>query len=177
MPEELDEEQLEAWTELARIASDETFVEAIRAQTKPVWEEAGGNLDPAGWSAAARAAIDEAAGAVREGRSPTGERGERAIAGWVQASARHGKTGRPALRRVDALPLRADKRSAHGALLGAHGNPQAMGVRPHLSESLPMAHRGPALAGRGRPTRRRRRWHAPRLNMQAGCRAPKTGES
>jgi DNA-binding transcriptional MerR regulator len=88
MPDELDEEQLEAWTELARIASDETFIEAIRAQTKPVWEAAGGNLDPAGWGAAARAAIDEAAGAVREGRSPTGERGQRAIAGWVQASAR-----------------------------------------------------------------------------------------
>jgi hypothetical protein len=88
MPEELDEEQLEAWTELARIASDETFIEAIRAQTKPVSEEAGGNLDPAGWSAAARAAIDEAAGAVREGRSPTGEHGERAIAGWIEASAR-----------------------------------------------------------------------------------------
>jgi DNA-binding transcriptional MerR regulator len=88
MPDELDEEQLEAWTELARIASDETFIEAIRAQTKPVWEAAGGNLDPAGWSAAARAAIDEAAGAVREGRSPTGEHGERAIAGWIEASAR-----------------------------------------------------------------------------------------
>lgn len=96
MPEELDEEQLEAWTELARIASDETFIEAIRAQTKPVWEEAGGKRDPAGWSAAARAAIDEAAGAVREGRSPTGERGERAIAGWIEASARAmGKQGDP----------------------------------------------------------------------------------
>lgn len=85
MPEELDEEQFEAWTELARIASDKTFIEAIRAQTKPVWEAAGENLDPTGWSAAARAAIDEAAGAVREGRSPTGDR---VIAGWIEASAR-----------------------------------------------------------------------------------------
>lgn len=88
MPDELDEEQLEAWAELARLASDETFVEAIRKQTKPVWEAAEGNLDSAGWSGAVRAAFDEAAGAVREGRPPTGEREQRVVAGWIEASAR-----------------------------------------------------------------------------------------
>ncbi len=92
IPDELDEEQLEAWAELARIASDQTFVEAIRAQTKPVWEAAGGNLDSAGWSGAMRTAMEEAAGAVREGRPPTGEREQRAVAGWISASAR--ATGR-----------------------------------------------------------------------------------
>ncbi|WP_166395126.1 MerR family transcriptional regulator [Rubrobacter marinus] len=88
MPDELDEERLEAWAELARLASDDTFVEAIRKQTKPVWEAAEGSLDSAGWSGAVRGAIDEAARAVREGRPPTGEREQRVVAGWVEASAR-----------------------------------------------------------------------------------------
>lgn len=88
MPDELDEGQLEAWAELARLASDDTFVEAIRRQTEPVWEAADGNLDPAGWSGAVRSAIDEAASAVREGRPPTGEREQRVVADWVEASAR-----------------------------------------------------------------------------------------
>jgi hypothetical protein len=88
MPDELDEEQLEAWAELPRLASDDTFVEAIREQTKPVWEAAEGNLDSAGWSGAVRSAIDEAARAVREGRPPTGEREQRVVAGWIEASAR-----------------------------------------------------------------------------------------
>lgn len=87
MPDELDEEQLEAWEELARLASDGTFIEAIRAQTKPVWEAAGGDLDPAGWSGAMRAAMDEARAALQEGRRPTGEREQRAIARWIEASA------------------------------------------------------------------------------------------
>lgn len=88
VPEELDDEQLEAWAELARLASDETFVEAVREQTKPVWEAAKGNLDSAAWSRAVRAAIDEAAKAVREGRPPTGEREQAVVADWIEVSAR-----------------------------------------------------------------------------------------
>jgi len=36
MPADLDEGQLEAWAELAKLASDATFVEAIQRQTRPV---------------------------------------------------------------------------------------------------------------------------------------------
>jgi DNA-binding transcriptional MerR regulator len=88
MPDELDQEQLEAWTELAELASDETFVEALREQMEPVWETAERNLDSAGWSGAVWAALDEAARAVREGRPPTGEPEQRVVADWVEASAR-----------------------------------------------------------------------------------------
>jgi hypothetical protein len=88
MPEDLDDEQLEAWAELARLASDETFVEALQEQTRPVWEAAGGSFDPAGWSAATKAAFDGAARSVREGRPPTGDHEQGVVAGWVEASAR-----------------------------------------------------------------------------------------
>jgi DNA-binding transcriptional MerR regulator len=88
MPAELDDEQLRAWVELAELASDESFVEAIRAQTRPVWEEAADVFDPDGWSEAAKFGVDEAVRAVREGRSPSGEREQRVVAEWVAASAR-----------------------------------------------------------------------------------------
>lgn len=88
MPDDLDEEQLAAWTELARLASDDGFVEALRGQTKPVWDEAEGGFDPSGWSGAMTAAFEEGVRAVREGRRPTGEREQLAIAEWVEASAR-----------------------------------------------------------------------------------------
>jgi DNA-binding transcriptional MerR regulator len=88
MPEELDDEQLEAWAELAQLASDETFVEALREQTKPVWEAAEGSFDSGSWNEAVRAALEEAARAVREGRPPTGERERAVVEGWIHGSAR-----------------------------------------------------------------------------------------
>lgn len=88
MPEKLDDEQLKAWTELAQLASDDTFVEALREQVEPVWETAEENFDPSGWSAAVKAAFDEGVRAVREGRSPPGEHEQRVVAEWVEASAR-----------------------------------------------------------------------------------------
>jgi DNA-binding transcriptional MerR regulator len=88
MPAELDEEQLAAWTELAELASDESFVEALRDQIKPVSEAAGDDFDSAGWNEAVKAAFDEGVRAVREGRSPTGEYEQRVVADWIEASAR-----------------------------------------------------------------------------------------
>lgn len=88
MPEDLDEEQLEAWAELARLASDETFIKALQEQTKPFWEAAEGNFDSPGWNRAARAAFDEAAKFVREKRLPTGKYEKRVVADWIEASAR-----------------------------------------------------------------------------------------
>lgn len=87
MPEELDEEQLAAWTELAKLASDESFVEALREQTKPVSESAEGKFDSTGWNEAVTVAFDEAKLAVREGIAPTGESGQRIIKNWIEASA------------------------------------------------------------------------------------------
>lgn len=88
MPEELDEEQLAAWTELAKLASDDSFVAALKNQTKPVSETAEENLDPTGWNEAVNTAIGRAKSAVREGRPPTGEHGQGVVADWVEASAR-----------------------------------------------------------------------------------------
>lgn len=87
MPEDLDEEQLAAWTELAKLASDESFVEALKEQTKPVSQTAEADFDPTGWNEAVTAAFDEAKLAVREGLPPTGERGRRVLVGWIEASA------------------------------------------------------------------------------------------
>ena len=88
MPDELDEEQLEAWAELARLASDETFIEALRRQTKPFWETAGESFDSGAWSEAMSTALDEAAGYVREDRPPTGKREQSVIGNWIETSAR-----------------------------------------------------------------------------------------
>lgn len=88
MPDELDEEQIAAWTELAQLASDESFVQALQEQTRPVREMAGGKLDPAGWNEAVKAAFAEGVRAIREGRPPTGEREQRVVESWIEASAR-----------------------------------------------------------------------------------------
>lgn len=87
MPEELDDEQLEAWAELAKLASDEGFIEALRAQTRPVRDEARGGLDSTGWGEAVKAAVEEAARAIREGRQPDGEREQDVVKAWISASA------------------------------------------------------------------------------------------
>ena len=88
MPEELDEGQLAAWTELAKLASDDSFVEALKNQTTPIPGTAEDGLDSTGWNEAVTTAIGRAKSAVREGRSPTGEHGQSVVADWVQASGR-----------------------------------------------------------------------------------------
>ena len=96
LPEELTDEQLEAWVELAGLASDERFIEKIREQTRPFWEAAEGRLDHAGWDEATGEALRGAVAAVREGRSPSGERERRVVEGWLEAQARAmGRTGDP----------------------------------------------------------------------------------
>lgn len=65
MPEKLDDEQLKAWARLAKLASGENRIEALREQTRPVWVQARGALDSAGWGEAVKAAVEEAARAIR----------------------------------------------------------------------------------------------------------------
>lgn len=86
MPEELTEEQLEAWTELARLASDEDFIKKVREQTRPFWDEERPGL--AELREVTEGAIGEAVTAIKEGRPPTGEREQRVIRNWVEANAR-----------------------------------------------------------------------------------------
>ena len=109
MPEELDEEQLAAWTELAKLASDDSFVEALKNQTKPVSGTVEEDLDPAVWNEAVNTAMGRAKSAVREERSPTGEHGQSVVAEWVEASAR--AAGRRDYARFAGLMLSHHKRT------------------------------------------------------------------
>jgi DNA-binding transcriptional MerR regulator len=96
LPEVLTDEQLAAWVELSELASDESFIQKLRAQTEPFWEAAGGSLDRAEFAETTNMAYREAAEAVREGRPPTGEREQRVLEGLVHANARAlNKTGHP----------------------------------------------------------------------------------
>lgn len=88
MPEELNEEQLAAWTELAQLASDDSFLEALRKQTNPVSTSAEEDFDPAGWNEAMKAALDEAKLAVRGSVAFTGKSGQRVVRNWIENSAR-----------------------------------------------------------------------------------------
>ncbi len=88
MPDELNEEQFEAWIELSELASDEDFIEKLREQTKPFWDSAEGHFDFAKWKETMDRTLNEAAAAVREDRRPSGEREQLVVGAWVEANAR-----------------------------------------------------------------------------------------
>lgn len=88
LPEELTDAQLEAWTELAGLVSDEGFQEAIRRQAQPFWESVEGRFDRSEWDATAGRAIREAGTAAREGRSPGGESEQLIVERYLEAYAR-----------------------------------------------------------------------------------------
>jgi DNA-binding transcriptional MerR regulator len=88
LPETLTDEQLAVWVELSELASDDEFIRTLRRQTGPFWKQAEGSFDPADWNEAIGKAFREAAEAVREGRPPTGERGQRVVEGLIGAHAR-----------------------------------------------------------------------------------------
>ena len=72
LPDELTDEQLDAWVELANLVSDEGFAEAVEKQARPFWESVDGDFDLVAWNEAGGGAMQEAISAVREGRSPRG---------------------------------------------------------------------------------------------------------
>ena len=97
LPEELTDEQLDAWVELAEIVSDAGYWERLREQSRPFWEAADGRFDPDEWKAIWGEIMQKATAAVREGRSPDGEYEQRVVNRWVEAHARAmGRTGDPA---------------------------------------------------------------------------------
>jgi hypothetical protein len=86
LPDELTDEQLEAWRELAELVSDEGFAAALRRQSRPFWESVeAGEFDLKEWNEAHGGAISEAIAAVREGLSPAGEHGQRIVEGYLAA--------------------------------------------------------------------------------------------
>ena len=88
LPEELTDEGLDAWVELAELVSDEGFARAVEGQARPFWESVQGDFDLAAWNEAAGEAMRGAISAVREGRSPRGEREQRVVERYLEACAR-----------------------------------------------------------------------------------------
>ena len=88
LPGELTDEGLDAWVELAEFGSDEGFARAVEKQSRPFWEAVDGDFDFAAWNEAGGEAMQEAILAVREGRSPRGEREQRVVGRYLEACAR-----------------------------------------------------------------------------------------
>ncbi len=88
LPEELTDEQLDAWVELAELVSDKGFAEAVEKQARPFWESVEGDFDLVVWNEAWGKAMQEAITAVREGRSPQGESEQQVVEQYLQACAR-----------------------------------------------------------------------------------------
>ena len=88
LPEELTDEGLDAWVELAELVSDDGFARAVEGQARPFWESVEGEFDLAAWNEAADGAMRGAISAVREGRSPRGEREQRVVERYLEACAR-----------------------------------------------------------------------------------------
>lgn len=87
LPEHLTDEQLEAWVELAELVSDEGFADAVEKQARPFWEAVNGDFDLAAWHESGGEAMREAISAVREGRSPRGEREQAVVERYLEACA------------------------------------------------------------------------------------------
>ena len=88
LPENLTDEGLDAWVELAQLVSDEGFAEAVRRQARPFWESVDGDFDLAAWNEAGGEAMREAILAVREGRPPRGEQEQEVVGRYLEACAR-----------------------------------------------------------------------------------------
>jgi len=89
LPDELTDEQLDAWRELAEMVSDEGFGEALRRQSQPFWESVEeGAFDLTEWNEAQGNVISEAVAAVRKGVSSAEGRGQRVVGGYLEALAR-----------------------------------------------------------------------------------------
>ena len=89
LPEELSEEQIEAWLELADLVSDESFLKRLTEISKPFWESVQAtDFDLAGWQAVSGRLYAEAHAAVREGRPPHGEREQAVLDEFLAAQGR-----------------------------------------------------------------------------------------
>ncbi len=88
LPENLTDGQIDAWVELAELVSDEGFVQAVRGQARPFWEEVDEDFDLAAWNEAGGQAMREAILAVREGRSPRGGREQGVVERYLKACAK-----------------------------------------------------------------------------------------
>jgi DNA-binding transcriptional MerR regulator len=89
LPEEMSEEQLEAWLELADLVSDESFLKRLSDISRPFWESVqSGAFDMKAWGEASGRMYAAAHRAIEEGRAPDGEREQAEIEEYLQAHAK-----------------------------------------------------------------------------------------
>lgn len=95
LPEELTDEQLDAWTELAAMVADPTFAAAIRRTARPFWSAVAttGEFDAAGFQDAQGRIIAAAKAAIRRGEGPESDVAHGLVQQWLALTAR--AMGRP----------------------------------------------------------------------------------
>lgn len=95
LPEELTDEQLDAWTELAAMVADPTFAEAMQRTGRPFWSAvaANGAYDAATFQAAQQQITDGAKAAIRRGEGPGSPSARELVARWLALTAE--TLGRP----------------------------------------------------------------------------------
>jgi DNA-binding transcriptional MerR regulator len=88
LPDDLSDAQLDAWLELAELATDESFIRQTRDQMRPFWEAAQGNFDLAAWTAAFNTVMAAAIRAVEAGWPPDSAEAQQVVATWLADYAR-----------------------------------------------------------------------------------------
>jgi hypothetical protein len=101
LPEDPSIEQLDAWLELATIATDRDFQQRLRAGMLSFWTDVPDGFDWSGWHGAMRALTAEATAAVVAGTAPDDPRAARFVDAFAAAAA-------DALGRADDPAFRAE---------------------------------------------------------------------
>lgn len=95
LPEELSDEQLDAWTELAAMVADPSFADAMQRTGQPFWSAVAerGSYDAARFQAVQQRITDRAKDAVRRGEPPGSMTAQALVDEWLALQAE--TLGRP----------------------------------------------------------------------------------
>ena len=144
LPDELNDAQLDAWLELAELATDESFIQQTRNQVRPFWEATQGEFDLAAWNATFATTMAAAIRAVEAGWAPDSADAQAVVAAWLAAYARSmNRPNDPAFAAwlLDYFDTGADPRAARywqliGILRGQTEVPPHAKAFPWLIEAL-----------------------------------------
>ncbi|MGL4285652.1 MAG: MerR family transcriptional regulator [Phreatobacter sp.] len=85
LPDEPTPEQIDAWTEIMTIISDQAYIQEVRAGMADMWS---GEFDPAAYAAAADATLARVRTAIARGQTPGSAAGHSIAQGWLESAAR-----------------------------------------------------------------------------------------
>jgi len=85
LPDDPTPAQIDAWTELTAMITDEAFMAQMQAEARQMWT---GDFDPAAYAQAANATLDEVRSAIDRGLAPASPEGQAIARAWLEASAR-----------------------------------------------------------------------------------------